>query len=84
MPPYFYSSISPQGMGISRGPIPNDIYDSDLRRAPMSSIQMMVYSKPTAHHLASTSHTHVNSKYEQLVSHSGGTPQVLSSTPRGS
>ena len=64
MPPYFYSSISPQGMGVSHGPIPNDIYDSDLRRALVSSIQMMVYSKPTAHHLASTSHTPVNSKYE--------------------
>jgi hypothetical protein len=69
MPPYSivaYSipPIPPQGTGIPYCLVPNEVYDSYLRRAPINWVQTMSHANPTAHHVTSTSHTPVNSKYE--------------------
>jgi hypothetical protein len=61
---YSVPPIPPQGTGVPCGPIPNDIYDSYLRRAPVSPVKMMTHANSTAHRLASTSHISVNSKCE--------------------
>ena len=44
--------IFPRGLGVRHGPIPYDVHNDSLRRAPVSSIQMMAQTDPITHHLS--------------------------------
>ena len=46
-------SIFPRGSGVHHGPIPDDVHNDLLRRAPVSSVQMMSQIDPITHRLTS-------------------------------
>ena len=51
-------SIFPGGSGVHHGPIPDDVHNDLLRRAPVSSVQTMSQIDPITHRLTST-HKHL-------------------------
>ena len=46
-------SIFPRGSGVHHGPIPDDVHNDLLRRAPVGSVQTMSQIDPTTHCLTS-------------------------------
>ena len=59
MPP-----ILPQGSGVHHGSIPDDVHNNSLRRASVSSVQMIAQTDPVTHHLASNARASTSRNYE--------------------
>ena len=56
--------IPPQGLGVHHGPIPDDVHNDLLRRAPVSYIQTMAQIDPITYHLASNAQASTSGNYE--------------------
>jgi hypothetical protein len=61
---YSVPPIPPQGLGVPRGPISDDVNNDLLKRAPVSSVQTMAQTNPISHCLVSNTQTTTGSKYE--------------------
>ena len=59
MPPIF-----PRGSGVHHEPIPDDVHNDLLRRAPVSSVQTMTQTDPITHRLASNAQASTSGNYE--------------------
>ena len=58
VPPIFL-----RGSGVYHGLIPDDVHNDSLRRAPVSSIQMMAQTDPITHRLASNAQVSTSRNY---------------------
>jgi hypothetical protein len=56
--------IFPQGLGVHHGPIPDDVHNDFLRRAPVSSVHMIAQTNPITHHLASNAQASTSRNYK--------------------
>jgi len=61
---YSVPPIPSQGSGVPRGPIPDDVYNDLLKRAPGSSVQMMSQTDPITHRLDSNAQMSTSRNYE--------------------
>ena len=61
---YSVPSIPPEGSGVPRGPIPDDVYIDLLKRAPVSFVQTMAQTDPIIHRLASNTQAFTSGNYE--------------------
>ena len=61
---YSVPPIPPQGSGVPRGPIPDDVYNGLLKRAPVSFVQTMAQTDPIIHRLASNTQAFTSGNYE--------------------
>ena len=60
-------SIFPGGSGVHHGPIPDDVHDDLLRRAPVGSVQTMSQIDPITHRLTSNAQASTSRNYEADV-----------------
>ena len=56
--------IFPRGSGVHHGPIPDDVHNDLLRRAPVSSVQTMTQTDPITHRLASNAQASTSRNYK--------------------
>jgi hypothetical protein len=61
---YSVPPIPLQGWGVPRGPVPDDVCNDLLKRAPVSSIETMAQTDPIAHRLTSNAQTSTSGNYE--------------------
>jgi hypothetical protein len=61
---YSVSPIPPQESGIPRGPIPDDVFNDLLMRAPVSSVQMTAQADHIAHRLTPNAQTSTSGNYK--------------------
>ena len=59
VPPIFL-----QESGVRHGPIPDDVHNDLLRRAPVSSVQTMTQTDPITHRLASNAQASTSRKLQ--------------------
>ena len=60
----------PQESGVHHGPIPDDVHNDLLRRAPIGSVQTMTQTDPITHHLASNTQASTNNcEFHQSNTH---------------
>ena len=65
MPPIFS-----RGSGVHHGPIPDDVHNDLLKRAPVSSVQTMTQTDPITHRLASNAQASTsNCEFHQSNTH---------------
>ena len=59
--------IPPQGSGVHRGPIPDNVHSDLLKRTPVSFVQMMAQTYPITYRLASNAQASTSRNYEADV-----------------
>jgi len=60
--------IFSRGSGVHHGPIPDDVHNDLLRRAPVSSVQTMTQTDHITHRLASNAQASTSKNYEANLS----------------